>query len=68
MNWEIGVDIYILLIICIKQRTNENLLYSTGNSTQCSVVTKWEGNPKREDICIPIADSLCYIIETNTTL
>ena len=31
MNWEIGIDIYAL--ICIKQITNENLLYSTGNST-----------------------------------
>ena len=25
MNWEIGIDIYT--IICIKQITNENLLY-----------------------------------------
>ena len=38
-NWEIGIDIYTLLILCVKQITNENLLYSTGNSTQCSVVT-----------------------------
>ena len=37
MNWEIGIDIYILLHI--KQKTNENLLYSTGNSIQSSVVT-----------------------------
>ena len=37
MNWEIGIDIYTLL--CIKEITSENLLYSTGNSTQCSVVT-----------------------------
>ena len=37
MNWEIGMDIYTLL--CIKQITNEKLLYSTGNSTQCPVVT-----------------------------
>ena len=37
MNWEIGIDIHTLL--CIKQIINENLLYSTGNSTQCSVVT-----------------------------
>ena len=36
MNWEIGVDIYILL--CIKQITSENLLYSPGNSAQGSVV------------------------------
>ena len=31
MNWEIGIDIYTL--ICIKQITNKNLLYSTENST-----------------------------------
>ena len=37
MNWEIGIDIYAVLYI--KQITNENLLYSIGNSTQCSVVT-----------------------------
>ena len=33
MNWEVGIDIYTLL--CIKQIINENLLYSTGNSTPC---------------------------------
>lgn len=27
--------------------TNENLPHSTENSTQCSVVTKMEGNPKK---------------------
>ena len=37
MNWETGTDMYIPLHI--KQITTENLLYSTGNSTQCSVVT-----------------------------
>ena len=31
MNWEIGIDRYTVL--CIKQITNENPLYSTGNST-----------------------------------
>ena len=30
-NWETGIDIYTLL--CIKHVNNENLLYSTGNST-----------------------------------
>ena len=39
MYWEIGIDIYTLLILCIKLITNGNLLYSTGNSTQGSVVT-----------------------------
>ena len=32
MNWEIGTDIYT--IVYIKQITNKNLLYTTGNSTQ----------------------------------
>ena len=45
MNWKIGIDIYTLP--CIKQTTSENLVHSTRNSTQCSVVTKWEGNPKK---------------------
>ena len=34
---EIDTDIYALP--CVKSITNENLLCSTGNSTQCSVVT-----------------------------
>ena len=36
INWEIGIDIYTRLYI--KQITNKNLLYSTGNSTQYSVM------------------------------
>ena len=32
INWEIGTNVCTLL--CIKQITNENLQYSTGNSTQ----------------------------------
>ena len=37
MNWEIVIDIYTLLYI--KQITNKDLLYSTGNSTQYFVMT-----------------------------
>ena len=38
---EFGIDIYIntLLTLRIKQITNENPPYSSGNPTQCSVVT-----------------------------
>ena len=36
ISWEIGIDIYTLLYI--KYITNKNLLYSTGNSTQYSVL------------------------------
>ena len=36
INWKIGNDIYTLLYI--KQITDKDLLYSTGNSTQYSVM------------------------------
>ena len=62
-----GVDKYILL--CLKQITIENGLYRTGNSTQCSVVTLLGRKSKEEgSICIHVADPLCCIAETNTTL
>ena len=32
-TWEIGVDIYTLLILYTKYITNENILCSSGNST-----------------------------------
>ena len=69
MNWEIGTDIYTLL--CIQWITNENLLYSTGHSIQCSVMAyigKETKKKKRVDIGIRITDSLCCTPETNTTL
>ena len=46
INWEIGIDIYTLLYI--KQITNKNLLYSTGNSTQYSVMT-YRGNESKKE-------------------
>ena len=35
---EFGMDMYTLLYL--KWITNKDLLYSTGNSAQCSVITK----------------------------
>ena len=67
MNWEIGTDICTLLILCINQITNEDLLYSTGNSVLCGDLNGKEIQ-KRGDICIRIADSLCCTAETNTIL
>ena len=52
-NWETGIDTYTLLILCIKQITNENLPYSTGN-TQCSVVTSMGKKSKREGINVNV--------------
>ena len=57
MNWEIGTDMYTRL--CIRQITNENLLYSTWDSV---LRGNLNGNEiqKREDTCVRVADSLCY--------
>ena len=46
INWEIGIDTYTLLYI--KQITNKDLLYSTGNSTQYSVMTYMGKESKKE--------------------
>ena len=50
MNWEIGIDTYTLMTLCvlIKQVTNENLLHRTRKSTQCSVLTYMGKKSKKE--------------------
>ena len=47
MSWEFGIDIYRLLILCITLITNENLLYSTGNSLLCGDLNGKEIQKKR---------------------
>ena len=58
-NWEIKIDIYTLP--CVKQVASGNLLYSTGSSAQCSVMTQMggmgggvRGTSKREGIYVYI--------------
>ena len=46
-KWEVRIDIYILLILSIKQVTNENLLCSSGNLRVLWCPTP-EGNAKKE--------------------
>ena len=48
MNQEIGIDIYTLQVLYIKQITGENRLYSRELSALWR--PKWEGNPKKEGI------------------
>ena len=50
-----------------KGLSNENLLYSSGNSVLCADLNGKEIQ-KRGNICIHIADLLCSTVETNTTL
>ena len=58
-EWEIGIDIYALLILCIKQITNEKILYIPG--------TYGKEIQRRGDICICTADSLCWTTEADMT-
>ena len=50
INWEIGIDTYTPLYI--KQITNKDLLYSTGNSYQYSIMTYMEKEFLKECIYV----------------
>ena len=71
-NWEIRTDIYTLP--SVKQTASGNLLYSTGSSARCSVMTYMGGTggggevQEGRDIGLHRADSLRCTAETNTTL
>ena len=56
----------ILLLLCIKLITYENLLFSTGNSTVLCGDLNGKEIKKEETICTRIAESLCCIVETNS--
>ena len=62
INSEFGINIYTLLYV--KQITNKDLLYSTGNCTQYFVITyKGKKSEKKIDIYVCITESLCYTSE-----
>ena len=64
INWETGIDTCTTI-----HKINKDLSYSTGHSTQYSVMTYMGKESKKTvDLCICITDSLCCILETNTTL
>ena len=51
VNWEIGINIYTLLYI--KQKTNKDLLYNTGNSVVCNELYRKKESQK-EWICMKL--------------
>ena len=58
---------------CVKQIASGKLLYNTGSSAQCSVMTQRDGvvgwkAQEGEHICIHITDTHWSTEETNTTL
>ena len=65
--WEIGIDTYTLLILCIKQITRKNLLFNTENSlVWCSDLNRKEVQ-NGMDVGICVADSFYYAVETSTS-
>ena len=67
INWEIGIGIYTLLILCIKQITNENLPHRELYSMLCGNLNEKEIQ-KRGDICKQRVHSFSFTVEINTTL
>ena len=57
INWEIGIDTYALLDI--KQITNTDALYNTGNSTQYSVMAHMGKEPKKTIVDVCVTGSCC---------
>ena len=57
INWEIGMNICTLL--CIKLMTSEDLLYSTGNATQYSVMSYVGKESKKEGVCVCVCACVC---------
>ena len=68
MNWEIGIDIHALLMLFLKYRSNENLLYSTGLYSMLCGDLNGKEIQGGGDICIHAAESLWCAAETETTL
>ena len=58
----------IQTLLSLKRITNKDLLHSTGNSAQCFVAA-WMGRGLGEEwVHVCKAKSLCYSLETTTTL
>ena len=51
---QLSILLFRFSLLCIKWTTNKELLYSTGNSTQYSVITYMGKEFEREQICMYI--------------
>ena len=69
----VETDIYTLLILPKNQVTNEKLPYNTRNrgmppsTARGSRGPEWDANPEEGNPCKHRADSLCRMVEMNTT-
>ena len=51
-----------------QQQTDEDLLYSTGNLAQCSVIISMGKEFEKEWVLMGLTESLCCMPVTNTSL
>ena len=63
-DWEFGTDMYTVLYL--KQTTNKDLLYSTGNSAQYPGINH-NGKEYKKRTYICVTESHCCTAEMNTT-
>ena len=66
MKREFGTNAHTLLYV--KRVSETDLLHSTGNSTQYLMTTYNGKGSEKEYTYTCMAESLCYTLETNTTL
>ena len=50
MDWAFGIDIYTLLYM--EWMVNRDMLFGTGNSTQCNVITHMGRESEKEWMCV----------------
>ena len=65
---KLGDSDWVDTLLCIKHKTSKNLQYSTGKSTQDSVMACMGKGSLKNGRYIYITYSLCCTLETNTTL
>ena len=54
-------SVYISREVTLTRQSNKDLLYSSGNSTQFSVMTYMGKESEKVDMCMCIMDSLCFM-------
>ena len=64
---ELSINRWVYSVLYMHWMVNRDLLYSTGNSAQHSVITcMGNESEKRMDMCLCITESLCHTAEINT--
>ena len=66
MDWEVGISLYTPL--CTKSVNTKDLLYSSRKCIPYPVIAWMGKESEKNDICVCVADALCWTSKTNTAL